>query len=183
MAKAHQKLEETLLQLNEELLQETFLKISGENMEIDSHQLRDILNAAFMREFKFGGFTDEGCRSMVAMMDEDRSGKLGLEEFKKLWMNLRLWKAVFKKHDKDQDGSIDSYELKDAFRSVGFQINNSTFKCLIMRYSNKDGKLNFGDFIMCVTKMKSMCDTFHALKRGKNAQFTLDEFIQTTLYS
>lgn len=36
---------------------------------------------------------------MVAMMDVDRSGKLGFEEFKKLWIDVRAWQVqVFYMH-------------------------------------------------------------------------------------
>lgn len=40
------------------------------------------------------GFSKDVCRSMIAMMDWDRSGKLGFEEFKKLWMDIRQWKVI-----------------------------------------------------------------------------------------
>lgn len=30
---------------------------------------------------------------MIAMLDADRSGKLGFEEFKILWENIRNWKV------------------------------------------------------------------------------------------
>ena len=40
---------------------------------------------------------------------DDKSGKLGLEEFKKLWKDLRLWKGVFKKYDVDKSGNLNSY--------------------------------------------------------------------------
>jgi hypothetical protein len=32
---------------------------------------------------------------MIAMMDVDRSGKLGLEEFKILWTDVRNWRVSF----------------------------------------------------------------------------------------
>ncbi|GFV48235.1 hypothetical protein TNCV_501741 [Trichonephila clavipes] len=35
---------------------------------------------------------------MVAMMDVDRSGKLGLEEFKNLWTDIRTWKFCGSAH-------------------------------------------------------------------------------------
>jgi hypothetical protein len=34
---------------------------------------------------------------MVAMMDVDRSGKLGLEEFKLLWLDVRNWRVNINK--------------------------------------------------------------------------------------
>lgn len=42
------------------------------------------------------GFSKDVIRSMVAMMDADRSGKLGFEEFKELWADVRNWKVTRK---------------------------------------------------------------------------------------
>lgn len=44
-------------------------------------------------EFAFDGFSKDVCRSMIAMLDSDHSGKLGLEEFKKLWSDILTWKV------------------------------------------------------------------------------------------
>lgn len=35
------------------------------------------------------------CRSMVAMMDVNKSGKLGLEEFKTLMCEIAKWRVSF----------------------------------------------------------------------------------------
>lgn len=43
------------------------------------------------------GFSKDVCRSMIAMMDWDRSGKLGFEEFKRLWIDIRQWKVMTNK--------------------------------------------------------------------------------------
>lgn len=39
------------------------------------------------------GFSKDICRSMVAMLDKDHSGKLGFEEFKSLWNDIRNWRV------------------------------------------------------------------------------------------
>jgi len=70
-------------------------------------------------EFKFDGFSIETCRSMVAMMDFDHSGKLGFDEFRVLWDSLREWKGIFKKYDTDKSGSFSSYELRKALQNTG----------------------------------------------------------------
>ena len=52
-------------------------------------------NSVFLYlETKNAGFSKDVCRSMVAMMDVDRSGKLGFEEFKALWTNVRHWEVI-----------------------------------------------------------------------------------------
>lgn len=40
-------------------------------------------------------FSKDVCRSMIAMMDKDHTGKLGFEEFKALWMDVRNWRVSF----------------------------------------------------------------------------------------
>lgn len=165
-------------------LRDAFKKIAGEDLEIDAYELQDILNAAFLKEFKFDGFSAETCRSLVAMRDLDRSGKLGYNEFKKLWNELRAWKLAFKNHDKDGSGNFNSFELRQSFHDVGFTISNQTFNALVQRYSHKDGKIYFDDFIHCIARLNTMFDVYKEMSRGdKKAHFTLDEFIQTTMYS
>jgi hypothetical protein len=52
-----------------------------------------LLCAASIAEFAFEGFSKDVCRSMIAMLDSDHSGKLGFEEFKKLWSDIQTWKV------------------------------------------------------------------------------------------
>lgn len=54
---------------------------------------RDFLKELILAELAQQGFPKDVCRSMVAMMDADRSGKLGYEEFKELWVDIRNWKV------------------------------------------------------------------------------------------
>ena len=44
-------------------------------------------------DFEFEGFSKDVCRSMVALMDVDRTGRLGLDEFVQLWKSIRTWKV------------------------------------------------------------------------------------------
>jgi calpain len=115
----------------------------------------------------------------------DHSGKLGYEEFKTLWNDLRQWKKVFHAYDRFKTSSLDSFELRAALNSAGFRVSNSTFKCLAMRFSDQQGQVYFDDFILCAVRLKTMFDIFNtaSASNGSKAQFTLDEFIQTTMYS
>lgn len=168
----------------EKQLREAFKKIAGEDLEVDAYELQNILNSAFMKEFKFNGFSDDTCRSLVAMKDVDRSGKLGYEEFKKLWNDMRIWKTAFKNHDTDGSGTFNSYELRETLHAIGVSVSNATFNSLVMRYSHRDGKIYFDDYIHCIARLCTMFDIFKDMSSGsKKAQFSLDEFIATTMYS
>ncbi|KAK6181228.1 hypothetical protein SNE40_009128 [Patella caerulea] len=172
-------------QQQEEALKNTFRRVAGDDMEIDAYELKDILNSVFTREFTFDGFATDICRSMVAMNDGDLSGKLGYEEFKDLWADLRRWKRVFKEFDHDASGTLNSYELRKALNSVGFKLSNSTFHSVVMRYSNSDGIVDFGDFVVCAIRLKTMLTSFKMADYENKgvASFDIDNFIQTTMYS
>ncbi|XP_065943520.1 calpain-B isoform X7 [Magallana gigas] len=172
-------------QEQEQALKASFRRVAGEDMEIDAYELRDILNAVFTREFAFDGFSIDVCRSMVAMHDGDLSGKLGFDEFKVLWADLRRWKGVFKEYDRDKSGNLSSYELRSALHASGFRLSNRTFSALVMRYSSKDGNVEFGDFILCAIRMKTMLASFKNIdvENSGHAAFDLDSFVQTVMYS
>uniref|UniRef100_A0A1I8GE46 Calpain-3 n=1 Tax=Macrostomum lignano TaxID=282301 RepID=A0A1I8GE46_9PLAT len=169
----------------ERALRDAFAKVAGADLEVDAYELRDILNIAFMKEFKFDGFCLETCRSMVAMMDADQSGKLGFQEFKTLWSSLRLWKTAFKKFDEDKSGNFNSYELRQALKTVGYRVSNKIFNCLVMRYANRQGVIEFDDFIVCCVRLKTVFETFSAQEKtadGVSALFSKDKFLSAAAY-
>ena len=53
------------------------------------------MNLIIILEMHNEGFNKDVCRSMVAMLDKDHSGKLGFEEFKELWSDIRNWRVSF----------------------------------------------------------------------------------------
>ena len=105
--------------------------------------------------YEASGFSKDVCRSMVAMMDIDQSGKLGFEEFQTLLTDIAKWKAVFKLYDKNNMGYIEAYELRTALNSAGYRLNNRILNALAHRYGSRDGKIAFDDFIMCAVKIKT----------------------------
>ncbi|KAE9522347.1 hypothetical protein AGLY_017259 [Aphis glycines] len=141
------------------------------------------------------GFSKDVCRSMIAMMDWDRSGKLGFEEFKSLWIDIRQWKTVFKMYDKESKGYINGFELRQALNSVGYHLNTHILNIMCHRYATKDGNIMFDDFIMCAVRLKTMIGKkklfmrlWHMFKErdpdNKNiASFTMEEWVEKTLYS
>ena len=102
------------------------------------------------------GFSKDVCRSMVAMLDFDHSGKLGFEEFQTLITDISRWKSIFKLYDKDASSHLSTFELREALHSAGYNLNNKILNALAHRYSSRDGQIAFDDFIMCAVKLKTM---------------------------
>ncbi|XP_008471786.2 calpain-A isoform X4 [Diaphorina citri] len=132
-----------------------------------------------------GGFSKDVCRSMVAMLDVDRSGKLGFEEFQQLWKDIRNWKSVFKMYDQENSGYLSPFELRQALTSAGYHLNNHILNILAHRYSGRDARISFDDFMMCAVRLKTMIDLFKARDPSSTnkATFTLEEWVENTLYS
>ncbi|TGZ63818.1 hypothetical protein CRM22_006700 [Opisthorchis felineus] len=171
--------DETMLKL-----EAAFNDIAGPSGDIRATELRDILNASFTKEFPFNGFSSETARSMVALMDADLSGALGFAEFKKLWMDLRIWKSMFKKFDRDKNGSFDAFELRDVMRSLGFQVSNKVYNAIVQRYADSTGRIMFDDYILLLVRLVTVVETFKAQERLNDgrAVFGLEDFVRSTIY-
>lgn len=164
----------------EDGLKEYFSQVAGDDTEIDYVQLREILNRLFRKDFEFGV---EVCRSMVAMMDTDLSGKLGFDEFRKLWADIQSWKDVFHRYDYDNSGCLNTIELRAALHSAGYRVNLRVLRVMALRYGH-GGKVSFEDFIMCSVKLKSMIEFFqHQQKDDRYMTISKDQWMVTTMYS
>ncbi|XP_071800051.1 calpain-9-like isoform X1 [Asterias amurensis] len=166
-----------------------FKRITGDDMEVDAVELREILNAALKKEMRLSeltgtdGFSLESCKSMVASSDSDRSGKLGFEEFLELWNGIRKWKMVFAQFDKDRSGSFSAYELQLALNAIGYRVSTKTLGAMVLRFANTSGQISFDDFICCTVKLKHMIESFLDNARGSTAQYSMDEFLAIGMYS
>uniref|UniRef100_A0A1Q3FYQ0 Putative calpain family cysteine protease n=1 Tax=Culex tarsalis TaxID=7177 RepID=A0A1Q3FYQ0_CULTA len=167
-------------------MERLFLEVAGADGEVDWVELKRILDHSFRDvDQSGGGFSKDVCRSMVAMLDVDQSGKLGFEEFQTLLTDIAKWKAVFKLYDQDQTGRLSAFELREALNSAGYHLNNRILNGLVHRYGSRDGSIAFDDFIMCAVKIKTMIEIFRERDtEGTNmATFSMDEWVEKTLYS
>lgn len=101
---------------------------------------------------------------MVAMLDSDQSGKLGIGEFQKLYADLHKWKAVFKAHDRDNSQKLSTFELRDALETSGYKVSNRVLNALAHRYGTHNNNIAFDDFIMCAVKIRTMIGKIFSFK-------------------
>lgn len=57
-------------------------------------------------ELQIQRFSKDVCRSLVAMLDFDRSGKLGIEEFKTLLKEINQWKVSIETENLTEKNNI-----------------------------------------------------------------------------
>uniref|UniRef100_A0A3B5KZN6 Calpain-3 n=1 Tax=Xiphophorus couchianus TaxID=32473 RepID=A0A3B5KZN6_9TELE len=119
------------------------------------------------------GFSLESCRSMIALMDMDGTGRLNLQEFIHLWNKIKQWQGIFKHYNADQTGSINSYEMRNAVNDAGFRLNNQLYDIITMRYANENMNIDFDSFISCLVRLEAMFRAFQAFDQDGDGTIRL----------
>lgn len=171
----------------ERKFRQIFKSLAGDDMEVSPTELMNILNKIVCRhaDLKTDGFSLESCRSMVAVMDADSTGRLGFEEFKYLWEKIKKWQAVYKQFDADCSGTINSQELPGAFKAAGYPLNDDLYRLLYRRYADESGDMDFDNYIACLVRLDAMLRSFNALDKDKTGSIKVNivEWLQLTMYS
>uniref|UniRef100_A0A8C6U850 EF-hand domain-containing protein n=1 Tax=Neogobius melanostomus TaxID=47308 RepID=A0A8C6U850_9GOBI len=169
-----------------------FQQLSGDDLEISPEELKGILDRVIRRNSQLrlsdGGFCIETCRSMVAVMDSDGTGRLGFHEFKYLWSNIKKWQGIFVKNDRDKSGRISNRELPGALAEAGFHVEkckDDLLNLIIRRYTSQDGDMDFDHYLACLVRLDSMCRAFKTMDNDNDGHIDLDieEWLQLTMYS
>ncbi|XP_078515755.1 calpain-3 [Lissotriton helveticus] len=164
-----------------------FQQIAGEDMEISAEELRTVLKGVLNKhkDLKVEEFTLDSCRSMIALMDTDGTGKLNLEEFQHLWKKLKHWQKIFARYDADRSGTINSYEMRNAVNEGGFHLNNQLYDIITMRYADRHMNIDFDSFICCFMRLEGMFRAFHAFDKDGDGIIKLNvlEWLQLTMYA
>uniref|UniRef100_A0A7N6AZZ2 Calpain-3 n=1 Tax=Anabas testudineus TaxID=64144 RepID=A0A7N6AZZ2_ANATE len=131
------------------------------------------------------GFSLETCRSMIALMDTDGTGKLNLQEFKHLWKKIKEWQLIFKRYDKDKSCSISSFEMRNAVNDAGFHLNKQLYDIIAMRYADEHLNIDFDSYICCFVRLEGMFRAFNAFDKDGDGLIKLNvlEWLQLTMYS
>ncbi|XP_054856772.1 calpain small subunit 2 [Eublepharis macularius] len=165
-----------------------FAQLAGDDMEVCPTELMNILNKVVARhqDLKAAGFSLDTCRSMVAVMDSDTTGKLGFNQFKYLWNNIKKWQCVYKQYCSPTSGAIDMARLPAAFKASGFRLHEQLNALIIRRYADEDdGSMDFNNFISCLVRLDGMFRAFKALDRSGDGkvQMNIEDWLQLTMYS
>ena len=63
------------------------------------------------------------CVCSTEMLDRDRSGQMGFNEFKELMTTIQQWKGTFDRLDADKSGYIERPELEAGTCFISFPSN------------------------------------------------------------
>uniref|UniRef100_A0AAZ3R289 Calpain-3 n=1 Tax=Oncorhynchus tshawytscha TaxID=74940 RepID=A0AAZ3R289_ONCTS len=117
----------------------------------------------------------ECCRSMIALVDMDGTGRLSLQEFRHLWNKIKQWQGIFRHYSSDQAGIINSYEMRNAINDAGFRLNNQLYDIITMRYANEGMNIDFDSFISCLVRLEAMFRAFQAFDQDGTIRLSVLE--------
>ncbi|KAK5879929.1 hypothetical protein CesoFtcFv8_023005 [Champsocephalus esox] len=164
-----------------------YQKIAGDDMQICANELKMVMQNVLSKhnDIKTEGFSLETCRSMIALMDTDGTGKLNLQEFKHLWKKIKEWQLIFRKYDKDTSCSISSFEMRNAVNDAGFHLNKQLYDIIAMRYADEHLNIDFDSYICCFVRLEGMFRAFDAFDKDGDGVIKLNvlEWLQLTMYS
>ncbi|KAJ3613588.1 hypothetical protein NHX12_019834 [Muraenolepis orangiensis] len=164
-----------------------FQEIAGDEMEITASELKNVLDKVVSKhqELNTEGFSLETCRSMIALMDMDGTGRLDLQEFRHLWNKVKQWQGIFKHYSADQSGSISSYEMRNAINDAGYRLNNQLYDIITMRFADEGMNIDFDSFLSCLVRLEAMFRAFQAFDQDGDGTIRLSalEWLQLTMYA
>lgn len=143
--------------------------------------LADLSYKEFKKELKFSLDT---CRSVLAMLDRNHSGKLTLDEMRSAWKEIKLYHELFLAADRNGTGFIETYELNSLLQKLGIHLDNSVLRSIDTRYGGIQKSISWTDFVQINCKITTLEDAFNQHKvdpRKDVAQFTKSEFFKAFL--
>lgn len=123
---------------------------------------------------------------MFLFKNPSNPSKMGPAEFAALWACLGQWRSIFDRYDRDRSGKIDSEELREALRSLGYAVPSSVIQVLLSNYTDgKSGRgaLDFDNFVECSMIVKGLTEKFKEkdTRYTGSATFTYDTFMSTII--
>nr|CAD2175710.1 unnamed protein product [Meloidogyne enterolobii] len=106
-------------------------------------------------------FNQETCRMMISMFDKDNDGGIGFNEFQSLWAYINDWSNTFRSYDRDNSGSIDKGELKNALTQFGYRLSDRFYNMAIQKFDRShSGNIKFDDFIQLCVVLQTLTAAF-----------------------
>ncbi|XP_063775087.1 calpain-2 catalytic subunit-like [Pseudophryne corroboree] len=139
-----------------------FLQLAGEDKEISAFELYNILKKVISKQvdIKSDGFSIETCKTIVDLLDNDGSGKLGLTEFNILWSKILKYQKIYQAIDVDRSGTMNSCEMRKALEAAGFKLNSQLHQMLVARFADDDLAIDFDNFVRCLLRLEIMFKLF-----------------------
>merc|ERR1712223_218841 len=124
-------------------------------------------------------FSEETCRMLISMFDNNHSGTIDVDEFISLFNFIEQWRRMFQGFDRDGSGSIDESEFGQALRQLGYNFSPTFVQNILIKYDARCRKLNLDNFIMVLTQLRRLTESFKRrdMERRGQAFLNYEDFL------
>ncbi|KAF9359678.1 Alpha-1 3/1 6-mannosyltransferase alg-2 [Mortierella sp. AD094] len=101
---------------------------------------------------------------LLEALRNDVSGQIGFAEFSELWTCIEKWRVCFMEYDPNNHGFIVLVELKNAMRSLDYNLSDEILGLLANKYDETGrGELTLNIFLQIVVAVKGSTDAFNRI--------------------
>lgn len=135
----------------------------------------------------YSAFDPNTVKMMVRMFDRTGDGVIRFEEFVSLWRFLAAWRELFDRFDEDRSGRISLDEFEKALVAFGYRLSPAFVRVLFSTFDSKGrrrnsaghGGMSFDLFVQACISLKRMTDVFKRYDDDRDGYITVsfEEFL------
>ncbi|EED12357.1 calcium binding modulator protein (Alg2), putative [Talaromyces stipitatus ATCC 10500] len=151
----------------------------------------------------YSAFDPNTVKTMVRMFDRNGDGVIRFEEFVSLWRFLAAWRELFDRFDEDRSGRISLEEFEKALVAFGYRLSRTFIRVLFTTFETKGRRragtvpgapypggggrggrgMSFDLFVQACISLKRMTDVFKRYDDDRDGYITLsfEEFLTEVL--
>merc|ERR1711879_1047243 len=160
-------------------LQQWFNAVDSDRSgQIDAKELqRALVNG------NWSNFSEEACRMMIDLYDQNNSGTIDINEFQRLFGAINQWKQTFESFDHDRSGRIEQNEFNQALQQMGYRFTPQFVGNLLAKYDPRSRRLTLDNFIVACVQIQRLTNSFRTRDREMRGQATMayEDFIGIAL--
>lgn len=140
----------------------------------------------------YSAFDPNTVKMMVRMFDRNGDGTITFDEFVSLWRYLAAWRELFDRFDEDRSGRISLDEFEKALIAFGYRLSRTFVRVLFATFEGKGrrrashggpfsakGGMSFDLFVQACISLKRMTDVFKRYDDDRDGYITVsfEEFL------
>jgi Ca2+-binding EF-hand superfamily protein len=139
----------------------------------------------------YTSFHPRTVKMMIRMFDRDGNGTINFDEFVSLWRYLAAWRELFDQFDEDRSGRISLQEFEKALVAFGYRLSPQFVSVLFTAFESKTRQMtgvpkspgrngmSFDLFVQACISLKRMTDVFKRYDDDRDGYITVsfEEFL------
>lgn len=140
----------------------------------------------------YTSFHPKTVKMMIRMFDRNNSGTISFDEFVALWRFLAAWRELFDRFDEDRSGRISLQEFEKALVAFGYRLSQPFVTVLFTTFESKKQQINgehamgpakdgmsFDLFVQACISLRRMTDVFKRYDEDRDGYVTMsfEEFL------